>query len=236
VPQDTADFTMKGIRGWARLPNRDYLQAVDDGWAWLNRWPSTMLSHRGFIWGIAGTAAAIGTVATALRLYDRFARPPATQPRGTYEIAVRGCPGMAITICTGLLGIAYWFLSAPDPRFGLGFLIATPLLGATALLYPALVRRQKVWLRWAPRVAAPFVAICLILSLNRAIVDVWSSANWPKIPRVSLVDRVSKSGVSVSMPAKGEQCWDAPPPCTPYLDRRIREGRIGIWRVYYMTH
>jgi hypothetical protein len=44
----------------------------------------------------------------------------------------------------------------------------------------------------------------------------------PPLPRPALIVRRTLSGLAVYVPAQGNQCWDAPLPCTPYFDPSLR--------------
>jgi hypothetical protein len=47
------------------------------------------------------------------------------------------------------------------------------------------------------------------------------------LPQANVKLRKTLSGLTVYVPAEGNQCWDAPLPCTPYFDRtlRLRDGK-----------
>jgi hypothetical protein len=44
----------------------------------------------------------------------------------------------------------------------------------------------------------------------------------PPLPKPALILRHTLSGLPVYVPAQGNQCWDAPLPCTPYFDESLR--------------
>jgi hypothetical protein len=44
----------------------------------------------------------------------------------------------------------------------------------------------------------------------------------PPLPKAGLVLRHTVSGLAVYVPVQGNQCWDAPLPCTPYFDETLR--------------
>ena len=71
--------------------------------------------------------------------------PTATSSRPSGTIAARARPlGMiGYAILTGCLGNLFWFLAAPDPRFGIGFLLALPALVVAAGTPSAVGRRPR---------------------------------------------------------------------------------------------
>jgi len=44
----------------------------------------------------------------------------------------------------------------------------------------------------------------------------------PPLPKPTLTVRHTLSGLAVYVPVQGNQCWDAPLPCTPYFDESLR--------------
>lgn len=50
------------------------------------------------------------------------------------------------------------------------------------------------------------------------------------IPRVELKTFSTRSGLIVYVPENGNQCWDAPLPCTPYPDVNLRLRQKGNMR------
>jgi hypothetical protein len=67
----------------------------------------------------------------------------------------------------------------------------------------------------------------------------------PPLPRPAIVVRHTLSGLAVYVPTEGQQCWDAPLPCTPYFDPSLRlrdessprwgftsEGRAAEYQIF----
>jgi hypothetical protein len=42
------------------------------------------------------------------------------------------------------------------------------------------------------------------------------------LPKASVTPRTTLSGLTVYIPTQGDQCWNAPLPCTPYFDEMLR--------------
>jgi len=199
------------ITSWARSPNEHFRDAVH-GWAWLEDWPDLMLARRDFIPGTSwsfGLAAGIGV---AMALIERFAlrarsRDPACGP-GSFAI------GYAIAIAC--LGNLFWFLGAPDPRFGIGFLLVLPAL-VIAVATRALATDGAL-LRLAVHrfLLMGFVFICVGVFLRYHRLDAWRAADsWPTTPDVPVSQQEFGPALRVNVPVSGNQCWDAPRPCAP---------------------
>ena len=46
-------------------------------------------------------------------------------------------------------------------------------------------------------------------------------------PRSELQSFITRSGLRLYVPQEGDQCWDAPLPCTPYPNADLRLRRQG---------
>lgn len=48
-----------------------------------------------------------------------------------------------------------------------------------------------------------------------------------RLPEAKVELRQTASGLGVTVPAETNQCWDAPLPCSPYLDPSLRLRHAG---------
>ena len=177
--QDIADFATL-VTAWARLPNAHVWEAAH-GWAWLKDWPGMMLARRIFIPGMSWSLAVAAGIGLALALAERLTLKSRRQDRsfgpGPFVI------GYAIVIAC--LGNLFWFLAAPDPRFGIGFLLALPALviaaGTRALAADGAIIRLVV----NRTVLMGFVFVCAGLFLLHHRTTAFKAAeSWPSIPDV----------------------------------------------------
>jgi hypothetical protein len=113
-----------------------------------------------------------------------------------------------------MIGLAFWFFTAPDPRFVWHILWLMGLgLGMIAIGY------EKLW-----QLARPIMLLLTIgmlidyILLPRNGLNVQFSAYEPTI----LTTFTTDSGLVLNVPMTGDQCWDAPLPCTPYPAPEIR--------------
>jgi hypothetical protein len=149
-----------------------------------------------------------------------------------------------------LAGVLFWFWASPDPRFG-QFSIWTMAgtLGTWAIV--SFIGQQQS----APvpersddrdRLASGTQRFRTGLAAGVLALAVWclSGYGWREpyrrllaeggltpLPKANVTARKTVSGLTVYVPAEGNQCWDAPLPCTPYFDRtpRLRDNKSMRW-------
>ena len=207
------------IYAWARLPHAPPEQVLAN-WSWLKPWLAKNMLTREMV-----MLAAL-TLAGALLLWRariRFGNSAAY----IKEIAL---------LITGLsLGSVYWFLTAPDIRFGVGYLLSIPLvvisgwLSAMAPLEsfsPNLSGAQK-----AVFTLIVFMAVFgLVLLARSSIEQLRHLAGTPSmllsdldtIPSVQVRARQTNSGDFLYVPTSGDRCWGAQLPCTPQFNENIQ--------------
>jgi uncharacterized MnhB-related membrane protein len=200
VSRAQAEFETLSIKAWARAPHRfDHAKVMSD-WAWLGPWGLRTLQNwnvQFFLFG--GLAGCVSVLAGA-----RVTRLVAATFAG-------------LCLCLG-----YWFLSAPDVRFGSGYLAAAGILGlgiACTAYFPDTATLRRLTLD-AVAVSAFLGAAGLLQSGNS-----WTVKNPP-----AFVMRTAPGGKSIWVTQGdhegSDQCWDHPLPCTPYFDsetlKRVR--------------
>jgi uncharacterized MnhB-related membrane protein len=200
VARPQAETEAVSIRSWARAPNRlDYAKVMAD-WKWLGPWTVRNWPAFGIrLFLVGAIAAGVSVLAGA-----------------------RGNRLVTATFAGLCLCVAYWFLSAPDVRFGSGYLAATGILGlsiACAAYFPGAdpVRRLTV------------EAVALSVLLGTAGL-VQSGNTWTIERQPAFAMRTAPGGKSIwttlgDYPGS-DQCWDHQLPCTPYWDpdklKRVR--------------
>jgi hypothetical protein len=181
------------IRSWARQPGQaDFAKVLKD-WAWLPHWFVGALHIRSIQILMAGVL--LGLLAL---LVERRARRR---------------PGPAVVlVATGLAAcLVFWFIAAPDIRFGQGFLLSAGMLGASAILAACFGMP-----RFAAHVPALLVALMLLLgirALKRERRDYIYSLSEPATYQVA-----DANGHRIFVPKVADLCWNHELPCTPYLE------------------
>jgi hypothetical protein len=180
---------MLSIKSWARAPHRSDWTKIMSDWTWLGPWSLTAWQNwslRLFLFG--GIAGCLSVLAGAR--VDR----------------------RVVAACAGLGGcLAYWFLSAPDVRFGYGYLAAAGILGlgiACAAYFPDTDFTRRL----------PLDAIVVSVLLGAGAL-VQSGNTWTVKDRPAFALRTAPGGKSIWITQSdhegGDQCWDHPVPCTP---------------------
>jgi len=152
---------------------------------------------------------------------------------------------------TVALGLVYWFIMAPDVRFGFGFLAAASILLYVPVICPALEKMSQVFLKYS-MVKPVFAVLALFLltgmlfstprpmpgdSFGRGIVFsqyyplrlIRAVSSDPSASFLVYQDpypfpemiRLRLGNLEINRPKRGMHCWDSPLPATPFLYSRI---------------
>ena len=200
VSRTEARMESLSIRSWARAPWKyDYARVMSD-WTWLGPW--TVATWRNWsarlflLGGIAGCVSMLARVRVSRLVGAAFA---------------------GLGLC-----LAYWFWSAPDVRFGSGYLAAAGILGLSVACAAYFHETD-----FFPRLALEAVVVSVLLG----IAGLAQSGNtWTIENRSVFALRTAPGGkpiwVTVGDYGGSYHCWDHPLPCTPYFEpeklKRIR--------------
>jgi hypothetical protein len=208
VPESIALGELQWIRSWARnpeLPPELVLGRAD----WLGPWFIRILTYHKIdvifpllltLLGLCIFSCETGKGSGIPRRSVLFLSPP-------------------------LLSLAAWFMQAPSPRFaGACFWY----LGAGALsvgvdgIARNIVRKSLV-----SGVCAIASAAAIAASLGMHELP---QRSFHPVPVAACDLFTTSSGLSLHVPAEGDQCWNASLPCTPYPNkdlRLLRDGNLG---------
>ena len=131
-----------------------------------------------------------------------------------------------------VIGLVWWFFTVPDPRFAHALFWCLALSAALLFLssvQPLLPKRAYGVVLCGVFVLANLQFIRYALN-NRDHIKEVSSSGWHSIKTIPLIQKETSFGLVVFTPEQGDQCWDAPLPCTPYFnpDLRLRiPGKLG---------
>ncbi|MDE0839741.1 MAG: hypothetical protein OSB41_11910 [Kiritimatiellae bacterium] len=208
----SCEAMVQHVKAWARAPGIAP-ELVGQSSAWLRPWLERVLAQNKF-----EIAFPLMTVFLAALIFG-FGRKNGAPP-----MEFRRC---ALLCLPGLLGVVFWFLSAPDPRF-LGSI--SWVLAASMLVLALQHRRQ-----WALPLVVGHAAMLLAGGVN--MIDVVRSyKDSSPAKEVDMIVRETNSGLTVFVPQNGDQCWDADLPCTPYFSplltlrdpRGVEKGFIKV--------
>jgi hypothetical protein len=189
------------VRGWARLPGPQYYTAIDGGWSvWWPSWSAAFVQ--------TGEARLLGATVGVVGLSCLLVR------------SKRQCAELALVLLFGLMPLAYWFVTAPDVRFGASsfwvfWALSMAVLGGRVpganLMSCAFPVIWMVW-AWAPafaRVGQPALGITVQAASMRTM------------------ERTVSGGVKIRVPTPtGEdRCGNVHLPCTPYFQPNLKVDR-----------
>ena len=205
IPQSLVMNEKNWIESWARIPGRDQAEVLKLSFSnWFPTWWANQSSlNVSLLVGLLGlTVANLGYFIYAwrkktaiLNLYLKF---------GFFYALL-------------YLASVYWFLSAPDFRFGYGFLLSLLVLLLLPFLKSIPGQFFKIKVKKSILVAGicwQFLVLCQVF-VSKPIQDVLVLP-YP-VPVVSLKTN-SVQGITIYSPVSGDQCWDSPLPCSPYLN------------------
>ena len=168
-----------------------------------------------------------------LRIYDRVILITALlMPLLLIGIRDRQQHGgqLLLIVASSYLGVVYWLFTAPDPRFGLAYLIPLGLLGIIPFIDQLLQGKSYdrfvlpatllvVLSFWAATFAI-YTYLHDQFAADGRVVASTSVSNGLLMPYpYPTVHRTAPNGFSLA--ENGQTCWDAPIPCMEYYDPHV---------------
>jgi hypothetical protein len=212
APEETANAVRVVTRDWARWADRPPTNA--SSFEWLNTWLEIRVLPPWYRWQ-ALTPALLASAALLALLFRALRAPEDLRRTG---------PAVALLLPT-MAALLFWWYAAPDPRFG------APVIWLFAALIGAIAAMAWRLDRGLCRRSAVLIG-CLLYGLLP--VTVGSGRLWRPLggelglhapPAAELREFTTASGLTIWTPVSGDQCWDAPLPCSPYPDARLRLRR-----------
>jgi hypothetical protein len=191
VSRAQAAYELLGIKSWARTPHTIDYDQVMGNWGWVRDWSVRTLqdwSARLFlVGGIAGLLCAL--------FGARISR---------WMLSAAG----ALSVSLG-----YWFLTAPDVRFGSGYLAAAGILGLSIPCAAYFGHFRSAGFVHRLTIEAIVVSMLIGAAGLNKFGNSWSVKDPPAFMMMT-----APGGKSVSVPQGRDQCWDRQLPCTPYFN------------------
>jgi hypothetical protein len=213
VPKIISTYALQGVINSALLYGSDD-QSLLIGTNWFGHWIIEFLKHTKslvFIW-----TAAIGG------LFISCYHQRKHKIQSDTDSSINGYFILIWLICA----LIFWFYSAPDPRFGFGFLFSLPLF---LLMFPV-VHSKEPYPKWFTTYISQVFLIFLTLSVVLIVgVILTEGVNIPKMPDYSYTIEHSQNGDEIYFSHSWDQNWDMPLPNTPETWFRdvIVEKRAG---------
>ncbi|MDP9052708.1 MAG: hypothetical protein M3N93_00150 [Acidobacteriota bacterium] len=184
------------IRSWARLEWEGHFTKALHDWNWVGPWMKS--NWRQPLPAFLVMGAVLGLAAF---LFNSSMANSMSREIKLLCIAMGGC-------------VAFWFLSAPDIRFGTGFLFSAATLWMS-LACAAWLRNPHLYSR-TMAMPATFMALGALIAMRTIYFrPEYTLFAIPKVEayRINVGERKS-----IWVPANGNECWDHPLPCTPYVN------------------
>jgi len=215
VPVERLQEEARWISGWAREPGVHWSQVPADG-AWIAPWFTRVRDNPLVVQPLCGALALVFSSAV-LALTRRSSMP--------------GHPRVWACLAPPIASMAFWFLTAPDPRFTLGAVWC--LFAAVAAVF-YLEARAHQWGKGLLFVL-PLVFLVSNAAFLQPLLDGRGSGSEGAVASIGVQQsllraRVTDSGLVVSIAEKDGRCWDAPLPCAPHFDAGLalrQEGSLG---------
>ena len=226
IPLSAARWYAIGVQSWGRTPDVPFRDT--QGFHWLRDWLSLALRNR------ASFQVPLAISLAGLALIVRFRRKP--HP---------ACPWFSL-LFPSIVGIIFWFVASPDLRFAQFAIwtIASTLGACGIVLLDLHTHRSRTKLVLATLVLSSIWCMTSF-GWKEPFLSLRGIRQPPPLPKPALIIKHTLSDLTVYVPAHGDQCWDAPLPCTPYFDESLRvrnssslrwgftsEGRAAEFRTF----
>jgi len=210
IPAAYVDAVRNGVIGWARLPDKDWTEAVNLPLrVWLPAWfGEQTLNQRLMI-----VAALISPLILAWRAMRRH----------------------AVLVLINYAGALFWIFTAPNLRFGYSFLLAAVAFIGGALLAWLVGRLPGPQLRGVPWVTGGLLAALLILTLvsSVGVESLSSRLLLPADYRDFHAEACPVGSLQVYCATAYKQCGYEPFPCVPNAPARLRPRGAGLQDGFY---
>jgi hypothetical protein len=214
IPLSAARWYAIGIRSWGRIPDTPFHNT--QGIHWLDDWLNHALRNR----PASQVPLAISLAGLLASLIPRFRGKPGP-----------ACPWLSL-LAPSIAGIIFWFLASPDLRFAQFAIWTTAAtLGAWGIVSLDIHRHRARSNLVLATLALSSIWCLISFGWKEPLVALRGVRRPPALPESALILKHTLSGLAVYVPAHGEQCWDAPLPCTPYFDPslRLRDESLLRW-------
>jgi len=199
ISPQTADLGASWVRAFSRSPGAGLTVLQDNRWivSWLHD------SVHSYMIAIPLTLIVMGCAARLTHGRDQFSQM------------------QKVCLTLMVIAVCFWIVSAPEPRFAYGYLVALGLLVSAESL-----------MAWLPR-SLSYLGIVAALSVGFiAVIVRWPGfpiniTTWGDIPRTPLETKTVLIQTTIYLPITTDRCWDAPLPCTPSLEPNLRVQRDG---------
>lgn len=198
------------VYGWARLPGENYKNALVS-WDWFGPWIKRLI---GSTTEISFPLLLFFVLIILMLIPIRDKKKPVLSYPFIYN-------AMLIPI---IISFLFWFFTAPDPRFANACFVLLSVSGIVLF-----------WSKF--QLYCPSDKLILSISVMFFVTNIhllrWFFVHFHffdeiflngshEIKKVGLDQKFTSTGLQIYVPVIGDQCWDAPLPCTPYFNDSLR--------------
>jgi hypothetical protein len=215
------------IRAWARTPGVPPAQVLS-GWNWISGWTEKMLPYRPIFYSVLSSSLLALLLGGGLRLLRKTSVIGDDSPAAPAVAGTLVRPWLA-ALAVSAFGVAFWFVQAPDPRFGVGFMLCLASVLAAGIV---LVGAGSVWpAAFRDRAGSILAGILLLASVSEALAlsserESSPVLAWRNPPAPKMRDLRTQSGLAIRTPINGTQCWAESEICVAYDRSRLSTRRI----------
>ena len=132
------------------------------------------------------------------------------------RLKAQGDKGIYILYIPLVISMIFWFFTSPLLRYIEVIMWLTFILSIVILLLRLRCESfsPSAFDKYTPKISS---ALWILYSSMIFFSSPFPWIGWGVIPVASTQNAVTNSGLSVSLPVKGDQCWNAQLPCTPYF-------------------
>jgi|GEM_PF-3985708 hypothetical protein len=199
VPPETAESTADWIKSWSRqygvIPEK-----VLSNWNWLGPWFKNSITSFHFVNYI--NMAIIAVIFFMATLFTG---------------KKKDLPVTLFILCLSSAGCLFWFFSAPDPRFGYGYIYSF-----VGILLSFGIINFTVKEVFSPLLSKGLLIAFILLLAFKSSIKFDELINTKKVPEALLTGKMTDENVLIYVPEKGDQCFDGPLLSTPLFNKNLK--------------
>ena len=223
VPREAIVIEANWIYSWARQPYTHWSNVIGS-WKWLKPWILENYTNMTIMVYPLALSVLYGLTSIILSFLKKGRR--------------RRYLAYIITLPV-ILALIYWFFSAPNPRYANALFFILPV--SMSIVFFAIIQDFI-----SKRVFVTLLFIAFVIGnlqytryfiLNLSSLKAISISGYHAVNKVALNEKETPSGLVIYTPDIGDQCWDAPLPCTPYINTTLSLRKAGdITSGFMVTH
>ena len=203
VPLSFAQGEQDAVICWARYPGSDCLSSLHN-WMWVPKWLAIHAKE-------LCVPIAILLVAVVLLLVYKF----------HFKSSFMRKEHFLHIIFISTIGVIFWFLSAPDPRFGMGAIYGLCLGFMAWGAYQYISKDIPFRFNRRQCILIYYILLIIVGATVHHIVTQYNEPTQLEFPHPDIDIKLTHEGYSVYTSKEGDQLWNSPLPNTPNFQKNI---------------